>query len=816
MKTILLVLLTIWGAFLPKLIYAQSATGKISGQVLDAASKPVDGATVTLLSAKDSSLIKTELASTDGSFLFEKIKDGDYKIQVTTVGFKNYRSGAFSINPQNPAVTLAPIPLQQSGTELKGVSITSQKSFIEHKIDRTVVNVDALISNAGTTALDVLEKSPGVLVDQNGAVSLKGKGVTIFVDDKPTYLSGADLEGYLRSLPSSALDQIELMPNPPAKYDAAGNGGVINIRTKKNKLRGFNGTLNLSYAQGIYGKTNNSLNFNYRNNRFNFFGTLSYNTQNNFSNLDINRHYFNPDGSTSSYFIQNTFIRRTGDAYNSKIGMDFYQDDKTTWGVVLNGMFRPSQNNNLNTSNLLNANNQLDSTIVAHNQQHNHFKNGGINLNYRHQYDKSGHELTADLDYIAYQTNSNQLFDNYGYLPDGSLESHDLLSGMLPSHINIYAAKVDYTLPLRDGFKFAAGIKSSFTQTDNEANYYDTVNDTTRPDYGKTNHFLYKENINAAYINLNKDYKRLSIQAGLRFENTYSNGHQLGNPIIPDSSFKRNYNSLFPTLYLSYKLDSASVNQFGLNYGRRIDRPYYQDLNPFISPLDKFTYYVGNPFLKPSFTNNIELSHTYKNRITTTLSYSKTNNDVNETIEIVNGIYYSRPGNIGSSEVKSASVDATFDPAKWLNFHFYGEVTNIHSVSAFYTGTLDTKGTFFVIRPMLQFTLSKSWNTQIDYLYQSKITNAQFVLGTRNRLNFGVSKKLSPSTTVKLTMNDIFYTYINTGVINNLANTTANWRNAGDTRFGVLSLSYRFGKTIADQRKHDANGAESEQNRVKN
>jgi len=273
---------------------------------------------------------------------------------------------------------------------------------------------------------------------------------------------------------------------------------------------------------------------------------------------------------------------------------------------------------------------------------------------------------------------------------------------------------------------------------------------------------------------------------------------------------------LFPTLYLSYKLDTASVNQIGLNYGRRIDRPYYQDLNPFISPLDKFTLYVGNPFLKPSFTNNIELSHTYKNKITTTISYSKTNNDVNETIEIVDGIYYSRPGNIGSIVNKSISVDATFDFTKWFNFHFYGEVSNQHSVTAFYTGPLDTKGTYFVIRPIVGVTLDKTWNAQIDYLYQSKITSVQFLLGSRSRLNMGVSKKLSPSTTLKFTMNDIFYTGIGSGVINNLAQTAAGWRNESDSRFGVVTLSYRFGKVIADQRKHDANGAESEQNRVKN
>jgi hypothetical protein len=273
---------------------------------------------------------------------------------------------------------------------------------------------------------------------------------------------------------------------------------------------------------------------------------------------------------------------------------------------------------------------------------------------------------------------------------------------------------------------------------------------------------------------------------------------------------------LFPTFYLSYKLDTAGNNQLGLKYGRRINRPFYQDLNPFITPLDKFTYYVGNPLLNPAYSNNFELSHTFKNRITTTISYGKTKDDADETIQILNGIYYSRPGNIGSTITKSISVDAGFDPTSWFNLHIYAEVTANEFKSAFYTGLLDTKGTFYYIQPVLQFTLSKTWNAQLDGFYQSKITYAQFVLGSRGQVNGGISKKVSASTTLKLTVNDIFYSYRNTGVINNLALAEASYHNRNDTRLAVLTFSYRFGKAITNQRQHEANGAESEKNRVKN
>jgi hypothetical protein len=802
--------LAAWLTIASTFVYAQQGL-KISGKITGDG-KPLDGATVYLKRATDSVLIKTALADASGSFLFENQKKGNYKLVVTMIGFQSYKSEVFELDSNR---ILPVIALKQAGTTLQGVTVTSQKPLIEHKIDRTVVNVGALISNAGSTALDVLEKSPGVIVDDNGAISLKGKGVQIFIDDKPTYLSGAELESYLRSLASSAIDQVELMSNPPAKYDAAGNGGIINIRTKKSKVKGFNGSLNLAWSQGKYGKTNNSFNYNYRNNKLNINGRVGYNTNNNFNDLDINRHFLNPDGSIASNFLQNSFIRRMSKSYSGKIEADYYASDKTTWGVEFDYMIRPATDNTIATSKLLNAQNTLDSTIIANNKEHYNFKNGGMNVNYRHQYDKNGKELSADFDYINYRSTSNQSFDNKTYLPDGTMTNPDLLTGNLPADIQIFALKADYAQPLRNGIKLSGGAKSSYTKTNNIADYFYTANDITTPDYTKTNHFIYRENINAAYINANKDFKRFSIQAGLRFENTTSTGHQLGNVQKPDSVFKRDYNGLFPTLYLQYKLDTAGKQSISLNYGRRVDRPYYEDLNPFLSPIDKFTYYTGNPFLKPSYTNNVELSYTW-GHITTELSYSKTRDAVDETIEIVDGIYYSRPGNIGNTVRKTITVDASFEPAKWFNFHLFGYVQNIHTMSAFYTGTLNTQGTFFFIRPITEFKLGKDWTAQLDGGYQSKITNAQFVAGHRGKVNTGLSKKLSPGTTIKLVVNDVFRTFVNSGDINNLANTLANYRNISDTRTAVLSLSYRFGKAISDQRKHNDNASESEQNRVKN
>ncbi len=796
--------LAAWMAFAFSVAHAQSLRGRIT----DRENKPVEGASVYLFN--DTLLLKTALADTDGQFVFATSPGASYRLTVTQVGFVAQKLGPLR------ADTLLRIVLLPDVTALQAITLTTRKPLVEQKIDRMVVNVDALVGAAGSTALDVLEKSPGVTVDQNGAIGLRGKGaVMIFIDDKPTYLSGSDLENYLRSLSAATIEQVELMTNPPAKYDAAGNGGVINIRLKRNKTKGFNGGLNLGYTQGKLARTSEGVNLTYRRNRLSLFSNLSYNRQNSFSDLDINRHFFTPGGTPTSDFLQNSYSRRRAHSVNGKVGLDYYLSERTTLGIGLTGLLNPGSSRALNVSRLLHGDGIIDSTIEAVNRENRRFTNSGLNLNYRRQFAAPGRAWTIDADYLRYRGENGQSFDNTGSLPDGSVISHDLLVGDLSSAIGIYSLKTDYTHPASSGWKWETGAKGSLTRTDNAADYFLTNRSGTHPDYDKTNRFNYEEQLLASYLTTSKEKGRISIQAGLRFEYTRSKGHQLGNVQKPDSTFSRGYAAVFPTAYLQYRLDSAGDQSLQLNYGRRIDRPYYEDLNPFVSPLDKFTYYSGNPYLRPSYTDNIELSHTWK-QITTTLSYSRTQNDMDETIRIVDGVYYSSPGNLGRAVVKGLSVDAGIDATKWLNLHFSGRVMNIHTTSVFYTGTLNTQGTYFFVRPVALAKLPKAWSVQVDGGYQSDVTTAQFIASARGKFNMAVTKKLSPVATVSVVGNDLFYNFKNGGIINNLQNTRANYLNLSDTRTVVLSLSYRFGKAIAGLRKHDSDGAESERNRVKN
>jgi len=717
---------------------------------------------------------------------------------------------------QQKQINLPAIVLASAGKSLNAVVVTGQKSYVQQKIDRTVVNVGALMSNTGANALEVLEKTPGVQVDADGNITFKGKsGVMVMIDDKPTYLSAANLATYLRSLPSSSLDQIELMDNPPAKYDAAGNSGVINIKTKKNTVRGFNAVVSADYAQGYYGRTHESLNLNYRINKVNLFANLSYNKDRTFRKLEIDRNYFDDNGATTSSLKDISYFKPYSNNANIKAGMDYYLSPKTTWGIVFTGTIEKDHDNSPVYSLLYGRNGELDSTVNTTNISHNSFNSKGVNLNYTHKFDSTGQTLTFDLDYIRDVSASNQVFVNNTLLPDGTLTNTSTLDDNLPSTINIYSAKTDYTHPIKGKAKLEAGAKSSYVNTDNAANYFNLIDGQNTIDYSKTNRFLYKENINAAYINFNKDFGRFSIQTGLRVENTNGNGHQLGNVERRDSSFTSHYTDLFPTAYFSYNLDTAKHHVLVLSYGRRIGRPNYGSLNPFTFFVDKFTYFTGNPFLRPQFTDNYKLAYSFRSLFTVAVAYNRTTDVQNETIHKSGQVFISTTGNIGLHKTLDFSVNTNFQPARWWSVNLYAEVYNNTYQSAFYTGYLNQSKTTFSGNGSNQFTISKTWSAELSGFFNTSGTYGQFVSIPTGMLNAAIQKKiLNNKGSIKLNTRDILHSFSPSGTITNIAGASATYHNFLDTRVTTLTFTYSFGKSVASPQKRETGGAESEQGRA--
>ncbi|MEO7961278.1 MAG: outer membrane beta-barrel protein, partial [Ginsengibacter sp.] len=794
--------------------------GRIDGTITDGGDqKIIDAATVSLFELKDSSLVKTSLTDKKGHFTFENLSFGKYFIMATSVGHLRTYSAALDVN-SGGSISAGILKLRNEAKTLQAVTVAGvvKKPFIERKIDRTVINVDASITNAGTTALEVLEKAPGVTVDKDGNVSLKGKpGVMIMLDGKPSYLSGQELANLLKNMPSSSIDQIEIMTNPSSKYDAAGNSGIINIKTKKNKIRGLNGSLSAGVMQSRYTKTNNSLNVNFRNGKFNLFGNTSYSLWQGYNTLGIVRNFKNlSTKELETVFDQESFMRHRSMFENLKVGMDYYATKKTTLGIVLSGYINNNKNTGENTTLLKNPEDFVDSLVTASNLTDRHADNFGVNLNLRHEFDTTGKEFTADMDYLTYNQSSDQLFDNYFYNPDFTeRRPATFLRGTLPAKVNIYSAKSDFVFPLKKGAKLEAGIKSSYVVTDNDALYENKTPGGYATDEGKTNHFIYKENINAGYLNYNRQIKKWGIQAGLRAENTNARGHQQGNSSRPDSSFTKEYTNLFPTAYVSFSADKK--NTFSLNYGRRIDRPAYQDLNPFYYFLDEYTYEVGNTLLQPQFTDNIELSHTYNGFLTTTINYSKTSDVFADVLKQINSERktFLTKENIASKTNFGLAVSANFPVTKFWNTNIYSNVTHDNYQGALNQGFLNVNNVTFLSNLNNQFKFQKGWSAELSGFYRTKGIEGQMVINPMWRADAGVQKQiLKNKGSIKLSIRDIFQSQQFKGNVV-YEDIDVHLRNTRDSRTVSLNFSYRFGKPIKNQRQRKTGGASDEQNRVK-
>ncbi len=761
-------------------------------------------------------LVKVSVTDKDGAFGFVNIQQGEYILTASSVGFAKI-SSRVDVNGSS-TLPLPTIIMKANTKAMTGVTVQARRPLIENKIDKMVVNVDASPTNAGANALEVLEKSPGITVDRDGNISLKGKqGIIVLLDGKQTYLSGQDLANLLRNMPASQLDQIEIMTQPSARFDASGNSGIINLRTKKNTQMGFNGSVSLSYVQGSYPKSPNSFNFNYKKGKFNFFTSLSYSYWSNFNDQNLLRRFLK-NGAVESVFDQQADQRNSSNNYNARVGMDYNIDKKTTIGFVANFNSSPSHWENNGRANMLNKSGGLDSFNIAQTINKASWQNFGGAVNFRRLLDTSGRELTADADMIRYNTNSRQTSDNFNYYQNGNLiRDPFLLRGHLPAEISIYSAKVDYVHPLKNQAKLEAGVKSSYVSTDNDARYtaYEHKEGKWLTDNTRSNHFLYKENINAAYINYNRQIKNLGIQTGLRMENTNSEGNQFGNPTQKDTIFKKNYTKFFPTAYLSYALDGD--NQFGLSYGRRVGRPNYQDMNPFQYFLDQYTYRQGNPSLTPQFTHNLELSHNFHKALNTTLSYTYTTDILNDIVKQNDEtkVTYQTKENVAKRRTVGLAMSYNKQITSWFTTSVYVNINNSKYAGLLNNLPLDVGLTSFMGNSSQQFRFAKTWTAEISGFYMTRsLETGMFLLEPMGVFSLGFGKQiLKNNGTLKLSIIDPFYIQ-NSRVVINYGNIDALVINRWDNRRVGLTFTYGFNKGQNFQQRRKTSSAQDEQNRV--
>lgn len=799
-------------------VIGQSDMKAIRGSVRDTHNKPLPNATLVLIRLKDSAFHKTQAADDQGGFEFKVPDGGTYQLVVTNVGYARYASQPISVTANSGNVVLPAIFLQPAeGVVLKDVAVKARLPLVEQRIDRLVVNVDAFITNAGSNALEVLAKSPGVVVDIDGDISLNGRsGVLVLIDNKPTYLSTQGLATYLRSISSSTLDRIELMSNPPARYDASGRA-IINIILKKNKVKGFNGNVSAGYNQGVYGKVNDAVNFNYRDRKFNFFGNFSYNEEKNYEDESNNRYYYNADGSPNSTVLMESQGRRNTKSFSGRAGIDYFPSSKTTWGLVINGGTRPRRDRDDYISHQYDADMKLDSISTGYTNKTYKWKNGGVNLNFQHRFDSTGKEISVDLDYVGYWYRGNQTSPNYVSLPDGTVISSTDLINIYPTDISVYSAKADYTHPLSKQLRFDAGIKARWARTDNSTEYYNQAGNAIIQDYGKSNRFIYRENVNAAYVNISREWRRWGVQAGLRMENTISQGHQPGTMSAPDSSFEKNYTNLFPTFYLSYKLDSSGNNTIVLSYGKRISRPNYQQLNPFLVYHDQYTYTAGNPYLNASYNYHVELSYRYKHYLIFAPFYDRIDGIMVASTKPTGNVFITRPENIAYGYMFGASANLSWSPARWWNTNLNVYLFHVVNRGLLYTEYLDqklTRGGFSLVN---QFRFGKTWTGELSGSYGGKMIAGQTIRGPIYIVNAGLQKTIwRDKGTIKLKMDDIFHSLVFKVTTTNIQQAAAFYTRETDSRIVGILLTYRFGKLTNARKRNHVTGVSDEDERAGN
>lgn len=780
--------------------------GNISGVVKTTSGKTIEYASVALKQS-DEKIFKGVLTDSVGRFVFANIPNGTYKLEVSSMGYINYTLPVFQISDDKNVYEFAKIQLLVDAKQLSTVTIVGQKKVIEQSMDKMTLNVENSILAEGNTALELLERAPGIKIDSDGKISLKGRtGVTVMMNGKLTYLSAAELAVLLKATNSSSISKIEIINSPSSKYDAAGNAGIVNIVMKKSQVKGLNGSVNANGGAGRNARYGAGFNLNYRTSGFNVYANYNYAYRGETEYLDFIRRFADGQVATSRTSTQRTETNEPLNTHNFRAGIDYEMDSNNVIGLLVNGNLGRYIHDS-ETSNLIrNSQGTLLSDMLTQNYDKQSWESLTYNFNYLHRFAKKGRELSADVDFAPNRFSSNLNLDTYAK-PNADLPNGDLARrrGTVPAKTDVYVAKIDYTDVVSEAIKLEIGAKSSFIEADNNLVYHQFINNDWRYDATSSNHFRYKEQIHAAYLNLMAEFGKTSIQAGLRGEYTNTKGNQ----ITTNKIFTRDYFQLFPNVAVNQNINAN--NQVQLSYSRRIERPNYGALNPFRMFRDPSLYYEGNPYLKPELTQNIVFNHVFKSRFTTSLNYSKTtdvitwvtgqNDATNTTFEA--------PKNLPSLINYGISFTAQLDYFKWWSgTNFLNVFRNEYDLK-----DSKNKQASFSANTQNSFKMAKGFGAELNAFYNSKSVYGIMTEQSYWAISAAFQKSvLNDKGSIKLAVNDIFQT-------NNFRNDTR-YQNIDmysriwiDSRRAILSFTYRFGKQFESSARKT--GSEDIQNRIK-
>ena len=786
---------------------------KISGSIKKDASEAAPSATIALLKNSDSTILKYAIVKKDGNFELINIAAGIYLLKASHIGYKTLY---VPVDFQSTDLLLKPIVLKKEETNLAGVTVSSAKPIIEVKADKTILNVEGTINATGNDGLELLRKSPGVMIDKDDNISLAGKnGVNVYIDGKPSPLSGADLTNYLKSLQSSQMESIEIITNPSAKYDAAGNAGIINIKLKKNKTFGTNGNFNAGFNQGFYPKFNAGLGLNHRNKNINVFGTYNYN--NGKSRMQINSRKEQLD----TLFVQNNVMNFKNNTHGFKVGADYFLNKKSTIGAVVNGNFSDME---FTTSGPMYFTEISSGTQVKvmNATNDNKMPRNDVNANLNYRFSAGGKEFSIDADYGFYNIKSDQYQPNFYYDGTGTVETNRAIYNMVaPTNIDIATLKSDYEQDFKGG-KLGIGGKTSFVKTNNDFKSYNVFTTGNVLDTGKSNKFDYKENINALYVNYARQYKKgFMVQLGLRAENTNltgtSNGYRWDTNSWEkyDTTFKRNYTGLFPSAAVTF--NKNPMKQWTFSYSRRIDRPAYQDLNPFEFRLNEYSYMKGNTDLRPQYTNSFGVTNVYKYKLTTSFNFSHVKDifaRVPDTTDKTKGFLTKK--NLATQDIFALNISYPF---QYKKYSFFATLNSnyAHYQADFGGGDRNIDLKVFALTYYMQnsFKFGKGWTGELSGLYISpSVWQGTIKSDAMGMVDVGLQKTILKNTgNIKLVVSDIFKT-MKWGGKSDFAGVSSTFNGHGELTQVKLNFSYRFGNSQVKAARQRKSAIEDENKRT--
>ncbi len=776
-------------------LLANAQDAILEGKITDSSSAPVVAATVSLLKASDSSWVHSELTGDKGDFRMADIAVGNYLLDINALGYEHSKQ---AITLRTGVNDLMLVKIGKQHSTLDEVTVTGKKSFIEHGLGKTIVNIEGSGAATGSNVLDLMRKLPGITVDINNNISMAGKqGVLVLINGKETYLSADQLADYLKGMSADEVAQMELVTQPSAKYDAAGNAGIINIKMKKNRKEGLNASEDLEGSLGIYPAIFENLRLNYHKNKLNLFAHINYLNAIGWIRINRKRNFLDPDtGDIIGY--NNSLMESKEHFQNDKLqlGADYELDEKTTFGISASGVYHP--NHQSTWTDAVVGDMAGKSIVYDHALVLNRFvrTNALANAYLKHDLGNES-SVNADLDYFnfgehTYQSATNEVHD----AQQNILPSLDL-QGDLPFVMNAYSAKADYNVTLNK-IKWETGIKGSLVTIDNKAGYSVLQNNIWVPDTLRSNDFRYSEQTNAAYISASKELgAKWQAQAGLRAEQVNISTEQS----VGAQSFSKSSLSLFPTAYVSYKADDD--NQFEINYGRRIERPNYKKLNPFIYFIDQYNYSVGNPNLRPEFTHNLELKYNYKNALTTTLHCSYTNDVMNRVVipDANTKSTYRTDKNLGVTETAGLSLGYNRQLYRWFLLALASDTWFSKYAGKLLDEELRSEGGGCYLSVDTQFVFGK-WTGEAYYTFNVLRPDIISTNKPEHYFSVYVSRKLlDDSCIIKLHLRDPFnishpteYSAFN--------NTTSSADYKWQSQQLALSINYNFGKNTTKS-KHD-------------